>query len=123
MWYRQTVPRYDDIGIEIHDHELRWERRTAEAVREKGSFMEAAILLASYSHEFGAAGGWWPIFPLLWFALIVGGFFFFGSRMRRGVQQHPFRSGEAVLAERYARGEVTEEEYRERLAVLRQRRQ
>ncbi len=91
--------------------------------REKGSFMESAILLASHSHEFGAAGGWWPIFPLLWFALIVGGFFFFGSRMRRGAQQHPFRSGEAVLAERYARGEVTEEEYRERLAVLRQRRQ
>ncbi len=89
--------------------------------REKGSFMESAILLASQSHEFGVAGGWWPIFPLLWFALIVGAFFFFGSRMRRGAQQHPFRSGEAVLAERYARGEVTEEEYRERLSVLRQR--
>ncbi|MBA2273203.1 MAG: SHOCT domain-containing protein [Actinobacteria bacterium] len=43
--------------------------------------------------------------------------------MRQGVQQRPILSGEAVLAERYARGEVTEEEYRDRLAVLRQRRQ
>jgi putative membrane protein len=31
-------------------------------------------------------------------------------------------SAEAVLAERYARGEVTEEEYRARLEVLRTRR-
>ena len=91
--------------------------------REKGSGMESAILLATQTHEFGAAGGWWPIFPLLWLALIVGGFFFFGSRMRRSAQQHPYRSGEAVLAERFARGEVTEEEYRERLTVLKQQRQ
>jgi putative membrane protein len=86
--------------------------------------METAVFLASQAREFGAAGGWWwPIFPLLWFALIAGALFFFGSRMRRGAQQYPFQSGEAVLAERYARGEVTEEEYRERLEVLRQRRQ
>ena len=83
--------------------------------------METAILLAERGPEWGAAGGWWPIFPLLWFALIVGAFFFLGSRMRRGLAQRPFQSGEAVLAERYARGEVTEQEYRERLAVLRQR--
>ena len=30
----------------------------------------------------------------------------------------PRASGEAVLGERYARGEITEEEYRERLRVL-----
>jgi putative membrane protein len=82
--------------------------------------MESAIVLAEHGHEWAAAGGWWPVFPLLWFALILGGFFFFGSRMRRSMQQRPFRSGEAVLAERYARGEVTEEEYRERLKVLKQ---
>jgi len=34
----------------------------------------------------------------------------------------PAGSAEAVLAERYARGEVTEEEYRARLEVLRTRR-
>ncbi len=85
--------------------------------------MESAILLANHAHELGAVGGWWPIFPLLWFGLIVGAFFFFGSRMRRGMQHRPFLSGEAVLAERYARGEVTEQEYRERLAVLKQRHQ
>lgn len=85
--------------------------------------MDSAILLANHGHEWGAAGGWWPIFPLLWFALIVGALFFFGARMRRGMRNHPFHSGEAVLAERYARGEVTEDEYRERLAVLKQRSQ
>ena len=30
----------------------------------------------------------------------------------------PRASGEAVLGERYARGEITEDEYRERLRVL-----
>ncbi|HEX2090061.1 MAG TPA: SHOCT domain-containing protein [Actinomycetota bacterium] len=30
------------------------------------------------------------------------------------------RSGEAVLAERYAKGEISEEEYRQRKAVLRE---
>ena len=28
-------------------------------------------------------------------------------------------SGEAVLAERFARGEITEEEYRQRISILR----
>ncbi len=85
--------------------------------------MESMLVLAERGGEFGAAGGWWPLFPLLWFALIVGAFFFFGARMRRGMHNRPFQSGEAVLAERYARGEVTEDEYRERLAVLNQRSQ
>ncbi|MBA2311349.1 MAG: SHOCT domain-containing protein [Actinobacteria bacterium] len=82
--------------------------------------METALLLAEHGHEWGAAGWLWPIFPLLWVGLIVTAFFFFGRRMRRGMHHHPFHSGESVLAERYARGEVTEQEYRERLAVLKQ---
>ena len=40
---------------------------------------------------------------------------------RRGWYHRQGGSGEAVLGERYARGEITEEEYRRRRAVLRER--
>jgi putative membrane protein len=63
-----------------------------------------------------ASAGWWPGFGLLWIVLIWGmvSFFFWRRRSWGG----PRASGEAVLGERYARGEITEEEYRERLGVL-----
>ncbi len=82
--------------------------------------MEQMLVLADHYHH---GGGWWFLFPLLWFFLIAGAIFFFGRRIRRGIQLRPVLSGEAVLAERYARGEISEDEYRERQAVLRQRRQ
>jgi putative membrane protein len=64
-------------------------------------------------------GGWWPIFPLFW-VLLWGVLIFAVFRFRRGRGPwHHARSGEAVLGERYARGEITEDEYRERLNVLR----
>jgi putative membrane protein len=70
----------------------------------------------------GPDGGWghdspFPFFliPLLvWAALI---FFIFGWRRRWHSPEH---SAERVLAENYARGEVTEQEYRQRRAVLRE---
>jgi putative membrane protein len=81
----------------------------------------------------GHAGfGWFPLIPLLFF-----GFWFLVLFVVRpwawrrrgwggGYGPHsgwsPSGSAEAVLAERYARGEVTEEEYRARLEVLRTRR-
>jgi putative membrane protein len=66
-----------------------------------------------------APGGWWPIFPLFW-VLFWGVVIFAVFRFRRGHGPwHQARSGEGVLSERYARGEITEEEYRERLNVLR----
>jgi putative membrane protein len=77
----------------------------------------------------GQAGfGWFPLIPLLFF-----GFWIFllvvirpWAWRRRGWGPHggwsPSGSAEAVLAERFARGEVTEEEYRARLEVLRTRR-
>lgn len=79
--------------------------------------MDAALLLADEARH---GGEWWPIFPLLWFALIAGAIFFFGKRARRGMHQHPYLAGQAVLAERYARGEITEQEYRDRQTVLKQ---
>jgi putative membrane protein len=83
--------------------------------------MESALVLADHYHHFGEGGGWWFIFPLLWLALIVGAIIFFGRRVRGGFRQRPFLSGETVLAERYARGEISEDEYRERLSVLKKR--
>lgn len=66
----------------------------------------------------GHAGGWWPVFPigfgLLWLLILGGGFYLLWRRTQsRG------GGAEAVLAERYARGDIDEEEYRERLSVLR----
>jgi putative membrane protein len=74
-------------------------------------------LLAHANWGYGPAP-WWPIIPLLfWTAVAVAIVFWVRRRggWRRG------RSAEDVIAERYARGEVSEAEYRERLAVLRER--
>jgi putative membrane protein len=68
-------------------------------------------------------GGWW-IFPLAWIALIAVFLTFAWRRpwWRRGAEPwHDARSPQAVLGERFARGEIDEEEYRKRLAVLRER--
>jgi putative membrane protein len=70
--------------------------------------------------HYGEAGGWWPIFPLFWL-LVVGTFIFFVVRSRRGwARWGGGPSPEAVLGERYARGEIDASEYRERLTVLKE---
>ncbi len=74
-----------------------------------------ALLLASH-YGYGHPGLWFPLFPLLFLSLWIAAFVFFGRRWRHGGAWH---SGESVLAERYARGEITEAEYRERREVLR----
>lgn len=66
-------------------------------------------------------GQWWGIaLPFLWFFLIVGTISFF--KRRGGCGRHHRSSGESVLQERYAKGEISEQEYRDRLSVLRERR-
>jgi putative membrane protein len=60
-------------------------------------------------------GPWFLFFPLFWIALLVGAWFLFRRRDDRGRG----RSAEEILGERYARGEITAEEYRERREVLR----
>ena len=81
------------------------------------------IVIASEMVGHGAGwgpGGWWPIFPLFW-VLLWGAVFFALFRFRRGYASHRGHSAEDVLAERYARGEITVEEYRERLSVLKEK--
>jgi len=72
-----------------------------------------AYLLASHVWHHG--GGFFPLFPLLFFALWIGVWIFVGRRWHHRDR----RSGESVLAERYARGEIDETEYRQRRDVLR----
>jgi putative membrane protein len=71
--------------------------------------------------------GWWPLIPLFWFAAFIA-FFFLAARFgwwgrRRYFDDHgwradPTREGKARLAERFAAGEIDEQEYRSRLSVL-----
>ena len=77
--------------------------------------LAASNLLAHYGD--GRDGPFWPIFPLFWVLFFVGLFIFLGRRAR--YWKCGPGSGEGVLAERYARGEISEDEYRSRLGVLR----
>jgi putative membrane protein len=67
-------------------------------------------------------GGFWPWFlliPLFWI-LVIGFFVFFMRRTWRHNHHWAATQGaEGVLRERYARGEIDETEYRQRLEVLR----
>ena len=56
-----------------------------------------------------------PLLPLFWIALLIGAWFLFRRRDDRGRTQ----SAEEILGERYARGEITLEEYRQRREMLR----
>jgi putative membrane protein len=75
-----------------------------------------------WRHGWGPGGGWawlWgPIVLLLWVALVATVVWFLvrsaRPRDRSGVER-----AREVLAERYARGELTTDEYRERLEQLR----
>jgi putative membrane protein len=79
----------------------------------------SATLSAVLADHWHHGGGWFPWFPLvplffagLWVFLLV----FVLPRRWRG---NGGPSADEVLAERYARGEIDEREFRERRAVLR----
>ena len=80
-----------------------------------------AIDAALATHHWHGDGGWFPWFPLVplfFFGLWV---LLFALVLRRRGRVAPGQSGEAVLAERYARGEIDEAEYQARRAVLRRK--
>jgi putative membrane protein len=64
-------------------------------------------------------GAWWPIFPILWFLVFGTLVTLFVVGRRRRDRQSGQRAGERRLAERYAAGEIDEDEYHRRLGVLR----
>jgi putative membrane protein len=63
----------------------------------------------------------WPIFPILWFLFFIGAIATIAYFRRRSCGLAPRRSGEARLAEMYATGEISEEDYRTRRSVLREK--
>lgn len=74
-----------------------------------------------YWYPMGMAGWGYLVMVLgvvLLLALLVGGAVWFGSRVSRGGFSVP-RPAERILAHRYARGELDEDEYLHQLAVLR----
>ncbi len=62
-------------------------------------------------------GPWWPVFPLFWL-VVWATVLFVAIRFWRGGRWQHRHTAEEVLAERYARGEISVEEYRERRRVL-----
>jgi putative membrane protein len=82
-----------------------------------GTWMALIPLLASTSED---REHWWivaPFFWLLWIA-VIGTILFFVFR-GRGRRWHGDDRAKAILAERFARGEISTEEFRERLDALR----
>lgn len=63
-------------------------------------------------------GAWWPVFPIAWFLVIAGIVTTVVLVSSRNRAQAGPRAGEAKLAERFAAGEIDEQEYHERLTVL-----
>ena len=64
-----------------------------------------------------AEQAWWPIWPILWLAVIVAAVWFLSRRWRRK-DDCGLGSARKILAERFARGELSHDEYRDRLAQL-----
>ena len=73
-----------------------------------------------WEHGAWAGGpGWWLIFPILFWTLVLSvvGYVLY----RRSPRQQARSAAERTLAERYARGEIGEEELRQRRNVVRAR--
>ena len=64
--------------------------------------------------------GWWPVFPLFWLLVVGAIVAAIVLSRRRNSALTGQRAGEARLAERFAAGEIDEQEYRTRRAVLKE---
>ncbi|HSC92952.1 MAG TPA: hypothetical protein VLB86_14965 [Gaiellaceae bacterium] len=74
----------------------------------------ALSLVAEETDDWGHP--WWPLWLLVW-AVLIGTAVWFLTR-RRGRRADPLDRAREVLAERFARGDIGGEEYRERLDEL-----
>ena len=75
------------------------------------------------AHMFGPGAGWWPLWILVGglfqVALVVGIVLLVASFVRRERRSPPSQPASLqILEERYARGEISREEFLERRAVL-----
>jgi putative membrane protein len=75
-------------------------------------------ILATHHGGWGdGPGPWFLIFPLFWLTVLVLAAVWFRRRVPFWRQPS---TGRSVLDERYARGEISADEYRERLEVLKE---
>jgi putative membrane protein len=77
-------------------------------------FNATTVLADSWHH----GHAWWPILWLFWLILIGGLVVLFARRGWRGPGRGS--AATAILAERYARGEINADEYKERLSNLKE---
>ena len=82
--------------------------------------LASPILLAESDHWDGP--GWWIIFPIFWLLFLGAVLCFLIFGRRRDCRMAGGQHGESKLAERFAAGDIGEQEYRERLSVLREKR-
>jgi putative membrane protein len=78
-----------------------------------------ASLIAGANWDHG--GFWWLPFGLLWIVVLSAAIWLVARTVRRGEPSGVERAKD-ILAERYARGELSGEEYRERLDEFRSQR-
>ena len=64
-------------------------------------------------------GGWWALMPLVMLVIVGGLFWVLFTLSRPSTASGPAAEAERLLDIRYARGEIDDNEYRHRLAVLR----
>ncbi|MFB4317329.1 SHOCT domain-containing protein [Actinomadura sp. 21ATH] len=91
--------------------------------------MTAALAHPGPWNEGGPVDGpaWWPVFPisfgLFWVAVAVGAFYLLRRRTAQtaaaAAASDPAGRARTILAERFAQGEIDEDEYQARLAALR----
>jgi putative membrane protein len=79
--------------------------------------MPESLLGASLAVLANRGEGWWPVWLLVWLAIIAAGVWFLWRRWGKPPRARLDRARE-ILAERYAKGELTSDEYRERLEQL-----
>jgi putative membrane protein len=85
------------------------------APNEHEEVSEMAMFLMT--HQGWGGGPWFLLFPVLWVALAVTAFLVWRGRSNR----RSSGSAEEILAERYARGEISADELWERRDVLRRK--
>ena len=76
------------------------------------------IVVAAGEAGWNGPGPWWPIFPLFWLLVIAAAVTFFVVSGRRRERRSAQVAGARQLAERYASGDIDEDEYRHRLSVI-----
>ena len=77
-------------------------------------------VMATHADGWGDGPGPWALIPLTFFLVWIAVIVFAIWRFRRGGPPWVRDGGHSVLAERYARGEISADEFRERRDVLKE---